>query len=226
MSSVPWAGVPGEWLGRRVTSYVTGSYAERAVAAVSALTVVPDGLDLRSAAALVHDGVTANGLLDLTAVGPGDRVLILGASGGMGTLLVQLAHEREARVVAVARGDAKLALVRDLGADDVVDATRDDWVSAARKALGGAVEGADVVLDGVGGGLGAAALPLTGRWAAGPPPDGAPSGGFSRLDTAEATRRGIELFGIADVQFCRARRPAPLHPPTPMPRLRRDGCGR
>jgi NADPH2:quinone reductase len=91
------AGVPGEWLGRRVTSYVTGGYAERAVAAVSALTVVPDGLDLRSAAALVHDGVTANGLLDLTAVGPGDRVLILGASGGMGTLLVQLAHERESR---------------------------------------------------------------------------------------------------------------------------------
>ncbi|QIY96773.2 zinc-binding dehydrogenase [Streptomyces sp. S1D4-11] len=194
------AGVPDEWLGRRVTSYVTGSYAERAVAAVSALTVVPDALDLRSAAALVHDGVTATGLLELTAVGPTDRVLVLGASGGMGTLLVQLAHEREARVIGVARGDAKLDLVRDLGADDVVDATRDDWVSAARKMLGGAVEGADVVLDGVGGDLGAAALPLTadgGRFSA----HGAASGGFSPLDTEEAARRGIQLFGIADVQF-------------------------
>ncbi|MFF2513363.1 zinc-binding dehydrogenase [Streptomyces sp. NPDC058086] len=194
------AGVPDEWLGRRVTSYVTGSYAERAVAAVSALTVVPDALDLRSAAALVHDGVTATGLLELTAVGPTDRVLVLGASGGMGTLLVQLAHEREARVIGVARGDAKLDLVRDLGADDVVDATRDDWVSAARKLLGGAVEGADVVLDGVGGDLGAAALPLTadgGRFSA----HGAASGGFSPLDTEEAARRGIQLFGIADVQF-------------------------
>jgi NADPH2:quinone reductase len=194
------AGVPGEWLGRRVTSYVTGSYAERAVAAVSALTLVPDALDLRSAAALVHDGVTATGLLELTAVGPTDRVLVLGASGGMGTLLVQLAHEREARVIGVARGDAKLDLVRDLGADDVVDATRDDWVSAARKMLGGAVEGADVVLDGVGGDLGAAALPLTadgGRFSA----HGAASGGFSPLDTEEAARREIRLFGIADVQF-------------------------
>ncbi|MFE2967653.1 zinc-binding dehydrogenase [Streptomyces sp. NPDC059340] len=194
------AGVPDEWLGRRVTSSVTGSYAERAVAAVSALTVVPDALDLRSAAALVHDGVTATGLLELTAVGPTDRVLVLGASGGMGTLLVQLAHEREARVIGVARGDAKLDLVRDLGADDVVDATRDDWVSAARKMLGGAVEGADVVLDGVGGDLGAAALPLTadgGRFSA----HGAASGGFSPLDTEEAARRGIQLFGIADVQF-------------------------
>lgn len=193
-------GVPAEWLGRRVTSYVTGSYAERAVAAVSALTVVPDSLDLRSAAALVHDGLTATGLLELTAVGPTDRVLVLGASGGMGTLLVQLAHERGARVVGVARGDAKLALARELGADDVVDATRDDWVSGARRALGGAVEGADVVLDGVGGDLGAAALALTvdgGRFSA----HGAASGGFSPLDTEEAARRGIELFGIGDVQF-------------------------
>jgi NADPH2:quinone reductase len=136
-------------------------------------------------------------------VGPTDRVLILGASGGMGTLLIQLAHERGARVVAVARGDAKLSLVRGLGADAVVDATRDDWVAAARRALGGTVEGADVVLDGVGGDLGAAALPLTadgGRFSA----HGAASGGFSPLDTEEAARRGIEVFGIGDIQFAPA----------------------
>ncbi|MHA5052272.1 zinc-binding dehydrogenase [Streptomyces sp. SD15] len=200
------AGVPADWRGRRVTSFVTGSYAQRAVAAVSALTVVPDSLDLLPAAALVHDGVTALGLLELTAVGPTDRVLILGASGGMGTLLVQLAHTRGARVVAVARGDAKLALVRELGADDAVDATRDDWVPAARRALGGAVEGADVVLDGVGGHVGAAALSLTadgGRFSA----HGAPTGGFAALDPEEATRRGIRLFGIGDVQFT----PSDLH---------------
>ncbi|MFE9999573.1 zinc-binding dehydrogenase [Streptomyces avermitilis] len=191
--------VPAEWLGRRVTSFVTGSYAERAVAAVSSLTPVPDALDLLTAAALVHDGVTATGLLELTAVTETDRVLILGASGGMGTLLVQLAHARGARVVGVARGEAKVALVRKLGADEVVDATLADWPSRARHALGG--DGAaDVVLDGVGGELGAAAFTLTaegGRFSA----HGAPSGGFAALDPDEAGRRGITLFGIGDVQF-------------------------
>ncbi|MGW7043957.1 zinc-binding dehydrogenase [Streptomyces avermitilis] len=192
-------GVPAEWLGRRVSSFVTGSYAERAVAAVSSLTPVPDALDLLPAAALVHDGVTATGLLELTGVTETDRVLILGASGGMGTLLVQLAHARGARVVGVARGEAKLALVRELGADAVVDATVADWPSRARHALGG--DGAaDVVLDGVGGELGAAAFALTaegGRFSA----HGAPSGAFATLDPDEAGRRGITLFGIGDVQF-------------------------
>jgi NADPH2:quinone reductase len=192
--------VPAEWLGRRVTSFVTGSYAERAVAATSALTIVPDSLDLRTAAALVHDGVTASGLLELTAVGPADRVLVLGASGGMGTLLVQLAHARGARVVGVGRGAAKLALVRELGADAAIDATLPDWAAAARHALGGDDEAADVVLDGVGGHLGATAFPLTadgGRFSA----HGAPSGTFSPVDPDEAAARGIKLFGIADVQF-------------------------
>lgn len=203
-------GVPEEWLGRRVTAFVDGSYAERALAQVTALTVVPDALDLASAAALVHDGVTAAGLLDLTGLGATDRVLILGASGGMGTLLVQLAHARGARVVGAARGAEKLALVRKLGADAVVDVTRPDWTAAARTALGGDTGGrpaaADVVLDGVGGELGLDAFALTadgGRFSA----HGAPSGGFSPIDPAEAARRAVTLFGITDVRFT----PADVH---------------
>lgn len=192
------AGVGAEWPGRRVTSFVDGSYAQRATAAVTALTPVPDGLDLLPAAALVHDGVTAAGLLERTAVAPGDRVLVLGASGGMGTLLVQLARARGATVVAVARGAEKLALVEELGAHAAVDVSDAGWVERAREALGGA--GADVVLDGVGGELGAAAFPLTadgGRFSA----HGAPSGGFTVVDAEEAGRRGVSLFGIGDVQF-------------------------
>ncbi|MGW7265707.1 zinc-binding dehydrogenase [Streptomyces sp. NPDC054842] len=193
-------GVPAEWRGRRVTAFVTGAYAERAVAAVPAVVPVPDGLDLRTAAALIHDGVTAAGLMELTAVAAGDRVLVLGASGGMGTLLVQLAHARDARVVAMARGPEKLALVRELGADAAVDATLPDWTSAAAAALGGDDRAADVVLDGVGGSLGTAAFPLTadgGRFSA----HGAPTGGFTPVDPEEAARRGITLFGIGDLQF-------------------------
>ncbi|MFF0202397.1 zinc-binding dehydrogenase [Streptomyces sp. NPDC005017] len=191
------AGVEEVWLGRRVTAFVTGSYAELAVAAADALTVVPEDLDLLPAAALVHDGVTAGGLAERVGLGPGDRVLILGASGGMGTLLVQLARARGAHVVALARGEAKAALVRELGAHTVVDPGAPDWPGRAREALGGA---ADVVLDGVGGGLGLTAFALTadgGRFSA----HGAPSGAFAPVDPEEAERRGITLFGIQDVQF-------------------------
>ncbi|MGW0334575.1 zinc-binding dehydrogenase [Streptomyces sp. NPDC003011] len=190
--------VPDTWLGRRVTSFVQGGYASRAVAATDALTAVPDTLDLLPAAALVHDGVTATGLLELTSVTSADRVLILGASGGMGTLLVQLAaRARGAHVVALARGAEKLALVRELGASAAVDLTAGDWPSRAREALGGA---ADVVLDGVGGEPGATAFALTadgGRFSA----HGAPTGGFAAVDTQDAHRRGVRLLGIGDLQF-------------------------
>lgn len=217
------ADVADEWLGRRVTAFVTGSYAERAVAATSALSVVPDSLDLLPAAALVHDGLTATGLLELTGVGPADRVLVLGASGGMGTLLVQLAHARGARVVGVARGAAKLALVRELGADAAIDATDTDWPSTARHALGGSTPAADVVLDGVGGQLGATAFPLTaegGRFSA----HGAPSGGFSpstrRRPPASASRSSASETSSSAPMTCAATRPPPSR------RQLRGGCGR
>ncbi|MEU2298749.1 zinc-binding dehydrogenase [Streptomyces antibioticus] len=191
------AEVDAGWVGRRVVCLVDGSYAERVIAPVARLVAVPDGLELRTAAALVHDGVTAAGLLERTAVSPGDRVLVLGASGGMGTLLVQAARARGATVVAAARGAEKLALVADLGAHATVDVSAPGWVERAREVLGG---GAEVVLDGVGGEVGAAALPLTvglGRFSA----HGAPSGGFASLDAEVVDRLGITVFGIADAQF-------------------------
>ncbi|MGW2558465.1 zinc-binding dehydrogenase [Streptomyces sp. NPDC001514] len=202
-------GVDESWRGRRVVAPLgfTGGYAERAVAAAESLAPVPDGLPFTDAAALIHDGVTATVLLDTTELKPGERVLITGASGGMGTLLVQLAKARGAYVVGVARGGRKTALVRELGADAVVDATAPDWPARAREALGGAVAGAgaDVVLDGVGGDLGLAAFDLTadgGRFSA----HGAPTGGFTAVDPREAEHRGVRLLGIADLQL-----PAPVH---------------
>lgn len=95
-------------------------------------------------------------------------------------------------------------LVRELGAHVVVDAASPDWPRHAAEALGG--PGADVVLDGVGGALGAAAFPLTatgGRFSA----HGAPTGhGFAAVPTDEADRRSITVLGIADVQLTPARR--------------------
>ncbi|MEU5438645.1 zinc-binding dehydrogenase [Streptomyces sp. NPDC020719] len=194
------------WAGRRVVAAVEpGSYASLAAVPADHLAPIPDGLGLREAAALVHDGVTALALLDLTALKAGETVLITGASGGMGTLLVQLARSMGARVVAVARGEEKLALVRELGAHEVIDAGSPDWPTQAREVLGEA--GADVVLDGVGGELGVRAFPLTatgGRFSA----HGAPTGGFAPVDPAEAARRTITLLGIPDVQLTPERRVA------------------
>ncbi|MEV6796144.1 zinc-binding dehydrogenase [Streptomyces sp. NPDC051320] len=145
----------------------------------------------------MHDGTTAQALLENTAPAAGESVLILGASGGMGTVLIQLTGATGARVVAVARGERKTALVRELGADEVVDAAGPDWTEQARKVLGPA--GADVVLDGVGGTFGLTAFALLadgGRFSA----HGAPAGGFAPVDRDEAARRGVTLLGISEVQ--------------------------
>ncbi|MGW8887271.1 zinc-binding dehydrogenase [Streptomyces sp. NPDC055749] len=195
-------GVDASWAGRRVIASVgfSGGYAERATVAADLLVPVPNGLGLREAAALVHDGVTALALLESTAPKPGERVLVLGASGGMGTLLVQLAHAAGAHVVAVARGERKTALVRELGADTVIDGAVADWAERTRAALADAGGPADVVLDGVGGQVGLAALPLVadgGRFSA----HGAPTGDFAPVDPGEAARRSIKLLGIGDVQL-------------------------
>ncbi|MFJ7207222.1 zinc-binding dehydrogenase [Streptomyces sp. NPDC098789] len=188
-------GVDPGWLGRRVVAApgTKGTYAELVRVPVELLVPVPNGLGLREAAALAHDGVTGTGIAEGVAVGPGERVLILGAAGGMGTLLVQLAKAAGAHVVGAARGGAKLALVRELGADVVVDYTEPGWTER----VGGPV---DVLLDGVGGELGLAGFGLVkdgGRVSA----HGAPSGGFTELDPAEVAARGIALRGIAEVQF-------------------------
>ena len=192
------AGVDPGWVGRRVITRTDayGGYAERAVAQADALVPVPDQLSLPDAAALIHDGLTAMILFEAARPRPGEWVLITAAGGGMGVLLVQLAHAAGAKVVAAARGQHKLDLVKELGADVVVDYSAAGWARSVREATGG--HGLDVVLDGVGGQVGVDAFELTvqgGRFSA----HGAPSGGFAPIDPAEARRRGITVRGIQDI---------------------------
>ncbi len=186
-------------LGRRVVAHTggEGGYADRAVVAALAVSNVPDELDLTVAAALLHDGVTALALFDVTKVGPDDTALVVGASGGLGVLLVQLGHARAERVVAIARG-AKLDRVRELGPDAVIDSERPDWLEQARAAL--PETGADVVLDNVGGELGEASFALVatgGRFSG----HGTPSGRFAQVDQRAARHRGITATGIETVQM-------------------------
>ncbi|TMQ90646.1 zinc-binding dehydrogenase [Actinomadura soli] len=187
------------WIGRRVVaSVVNGGYAEQVAAPLENVLPLPDGLGFNEAAALLHDGVTTLCVFEGTEVKAGDTVLVVGATGGMGVLLVQLARAQGARVVAAARGGRKLELARELGADVVLDYSRPGWTD---EILGKV----DVVFDGVGDEIGLAAFAATrdgGTFSA----HGSTLGGFTAVDTQEADRRGITLRGIRDVQISRTER--------------------
>jgi NADPH2:quinone reductase len=136
----------------------TGGYAERAVSPASKLIGIPDELATRDAVALLADGRTALALAARAELRAGETVLIEAAGGGVGTLLVQIARNAGARIVALAGHPRKLALARDLGADLTVDYRHDGWERQVRDATGQV----DVVFDGVGGDIGLAALGLLG----------------------------------------------------------------
>ncbi|GAA0990788.1 zinc-binding dehydrogenase [Nocardiopsis tropica] len=174
-----------------------GGYAQRVAVPASGLVDVPEGLAPEQALALLHDGPTALSLERSGGFGPGTWVLVLAATGGAGSLAVQLAAAAGARVVGAARGPEKLALAREMGAEAVVDYSEPGWVERVREATGGA--GADMVLDGSGGDLGEAAVRAVadgGRFLS----YGSAGGRFSEVDAGEAERRGIEVFGLFDLE--------------------------
>ena len=193
-------GVDAGWVGRRVLTDTpeSGSYAERVAVPADGLVAIPDALTDVVAAALLTDGRTALGILDGVSIHAGTPVLITGAGGSMGLLLVALAQGRGARVVGVARGAPKLAAIREAGADAAVDYSESDWTDRVLTALRG--DPPAVVLDGVGGAIGQAAFAITaggGAFSA----HGAASGQFAPLDHDSARRREITIRGISDVQF-------------------------
>jgi NADPH2:quinone reductase len=197
-------GVDPALLGREVIARTggEGGYADRLVVGADAVSAIPGGLSPQEAVALTADATTALVLFDITKVSAGDAVLVVGASGGLGIVSIQLARARGASVVAVAR-DVKLDRVRELGPDAVVDSERPDWVAAARAAL--PPGGADVVFDNVGGALGEASFALVadgGRFSA----HGTPSGRFAQVDQADARRRNITVTGIQAAQMTAAER--------------------
>jgi NADPH:quinone reductase-like Zn-dependent oxidoreductase len=108
-----------------------GSFAEYAVARTDKLARKPTNLTFEQAAVVPVSGLTAlQALRDAGRVQQGQQVLIIGASGGVGSFAVQLAKAFGAQVTGVC-STPKLDLVRSLGADHVIDYTRDDWVDGA-----------------------------------------------------------------------------------------------
>ncbi|MFE7381582.1 NADP-dependent oxidoreductase [Streptomyces zhihengii] len=127
-----------------------GAYAEFLTAPARHLALRPAGLSHTEAAALPVAALTAwQSLVDTAGVGPGQRVLVHAAAGGVGHLAVQIARARGAQVIATASGP-KHAFVKALGADEVVDYRETDFTEA--------VKDVDVVLDAVGGEYGPRSL--------------------------------------------------------------------
>ncbi|WP_400994950.1 NAD(P)-dependent alcohol dehydrogenase [Agromyces sp. GXQ0307] len=108
----------------------------------------PANLSFEEAAAVVFGGHTALRYLDLVEIGPGSEVLVNGASGAVGTAVVQLAARRGARVTAVTSG-RNAELVRSLGAAHVIDHTREDFAAPASGASGAEAR-YDVIVECVG----------------------------------------------------------------------------
>lgn len=151
-------GVRGVAPGDRVLALCGwGGFAEEVVVKAGALLHLPDDVPMDLAAVLAATyGTTWYALGDRGALQPGETLLVLGAAGGTGAAAIQLGKMLGARVIACASSPAKLALCRQLGADDVIDYQAQDLRQAVKALTGG--RGVDVAYDPVGGSLTEAAL--------------------------------------------------------------------
>lgn len=137
-------------IGDRVAyTMVLGSYAEYASVPADKLVKIPAGVDDRQAAATMLQGMTAHYLAyDTFPLKKGDSALVHAAAGGVGLLLVQMAHQIGARVIATVSTDAKAKLARDAGADEVILYTQQDFETETKRLTQN--RGVDVIYDSVG----------------------------------------------------------------------------
>lgn len=126
-----------------------GSYAEYVAVPADWLVRVPQGLSEREAAAAMLQGMTAHYLAYTTfPLKRGDTALVQAASGGVGLLLVQMAHNIGARVIGTVSTEEKASLAREAGADEIILYTQTDFESETKRLTSG--KGVDVVYDSVG----------------------------------------------------------------------------
>ena len=143
-------GVEDVRVGDRVASAnFRSSYAELAIADADKVVPIPDGVDVRHAAAVMLQGMTAHYLAtSVHALQPGERCLVHAAAGGVGLLLCQIAKRRNAIVFGTVSTAEKARLAREAGADEVIDYTTQDFVAEVQRLTAGAK--LRVVYDSVG----------------------------------------------------------------------------
>ena len=137
-------------IGDRVASeQFAGAYAELAVAKANRVMKLPDAVPSDIGAAVMLQGLTAHYLTTTTyPLERGDRCLIHAAAGGVGLLFCQMAKRCGAWIVGTTSTDAKAALARNAGADEIILYTKQDFVAEVRRLTGG--KGVHVVYDSVG----------------------------------------------------------------------------
>jgi NADPH2:quinone reductase len=144
------SGVRSVKVGDRVAwTGVLGGYAEYAAVPADRLVPIPAGVTDQQAAAAMLQGMTAHYLShDSYPLKRGETALVHAAAGGVGLLLVQMAHNIGALVIATVSTEEKAKLARATGADDVILYTQADFETETKRLTGG--KGVDVVYDSVG----------------------------------------------------------------------------
>jgi NADPH2:quinone reductase len=142
-------GVTGVRPGARVAAFTVKSYAEYCQAPESMIVPLPDAVSFEQGAAFPIQVLTAYHMLHTAdSTGPGRVVLVHSAAGGVGLAAVQLAKAAGARVFGTVSSDAKAALVRELGADAVINYATGKFADEVLRLTDG--RGADLILDAVG----------------------------------------------------------------------------
>jgi len=166
-----------------------GAWAERIVAPAAAVTDIPDGVDLADAAAMGVAGVTAwRTATEQARVTGDDRVLVLGASGGVGSILVSLCSTLGARVWGQTGNPDKAAFITGLGAEDVVTADPAGLVAALEPLQ------PTVVFDALGNGFAGPsieALAPFGRYVS----FGVSAGPMAEINMQQLYRKGLTVYG-------------------------------
>jgi NADPH:quinone reductase len=136
--------------GDRVAYAMTpGSYAEFALVPTRVLVAIPQGIELKVAAATMLQGMTAHYLIKSTyPIKEGETALVHAAAGATGQIIVQLAKAAGARVIGTAGTEEKAEIAKRAGADDVIVYTKQDFEAETKKLTGN--RGVDVVYDSVG----------------------------------------------------------------------------
>jgi len=129
-----------------------GGFAERMTAKASRTSRVPGNIDFQVGSTLLHIYLTAYySLVDRARLQAGETILVTGASGGVGLACVELAHLLGARVIGAVGSAAKASIVRDHGAEAIIDYSREDVRDRVKELTAG--EGLDICVDNVGGPL-------------------------------------------------------------------------
>lgn len=137
--------VQGIAVGDRVMAQVRGGFADYAIAPAAAVNRIPDAMRFEQAAGFRTNYLTAlHGLRDRARLAPGEKLLVIGAAGGVGLAAVQIGRLMGATVIAVASSEQKRALAAQHGADITLDREVEGWRDRLKAAAGG---GIDVVFD-------------------------------------------------------------------------------